>query len=353
MGRRLDARAGGRAAASATGLAGLSDAQLVGQHMIYSYDGSAPTADLLRRVRRGEVAGVLIRTVNDRAPARLRAVTRTLQRTPRPAAVNAPLMILIDQEGGLVKRLGGAPSLSAEQMGQTHDLGLIERQGLATGRNLRSLGINVNLAPVVDVGRPGSFVVQTHRSFSSSAAEVAQMAEAFIKGSDRTGVLSVIKHWAGLGTAPNDQDHVANRIPLSLGTLRNVDELPFQRLAGRPRLMVMADSAVYPPFGSLPTELNRRLITDELRGRLRFQGLVMTDDVGVQALDRFGSYSQRLVEAVRAGNDLLMFARSYAAAPHGAAILERALRDHAISRDQLGATLPHILSIRRGLPGAH
>src|SRR5207245_1294538 len=131
-----------------------------------------------------------------------------------------PLIVSIDQEGGQVKRLSGAPALSAAGIGAKNSINYARKQGAATARNLRRVGVNVNLAPVLDVARPGSIMERQQRSFSRSATRVTRIGGAFARGLDANRVASTGKHFPGLGAARQNEDLVLNRITASLKTLR-------------------------------------------------------------------------------------------------------------------------------------
>ncbi|MDQ3936264.1 MAG: beta-N-acetylhexosaminidase, partial [Actinomycetota bacterium] len=122
-------------------------AQLAGQRIVYGFDGTRPPRDLLRRIRRGEAAGVILFARNIRSHTQVRAMNAAFQRWRPPGA--PPLLVMADQEGGIVKRLAGAPRRSAAELGRIGSESLALAEGRNTARNLRDVGINVDLAPVV------------------------------------------------------------------------------------------------------------------------------------------------------------------------------------------------------------
>src|SRR3954471_8993987 len=136
---------------------GLTVRQLVGQRLILSYDGTSPPRQVTERIKRGEAAGVILFSRNVVSRLARRRTMAQLQALPRPEGLRQPLLVMIDQEGGLVKRLAGAPASSPAQMGKG-DPASRRRRGVATANNLKAVGVNVNLAPVLDIGRPGSIV---------------------------------------------------------------------------------------------------------------------------------------------------------------------------------------------------
>ncbi len=134
--------------------------QAIGQRFVFPYGGAAPPRRLEQRIRRGEAAGVILFGRNVRSVAQVRRVVRRLQAIPRPAGLDAPLLVLVDQEGGPVRRLPGSPRRAAAQM---RTAGTAGSSGAAAGRLLRSAGVNVDLAPVADVGRPRSALRRERR----------------------------------------------------------------------------------------------------------------------------------------------------------------------------------------------
>ena len=299
-------------ASAADPTAGLTTRQLAGQRIVIGFSGTSAPNPLLRRIHRGELGGVILFAANISTRPQVRSLTRSLQRA-RPDGT-PPLIVAIDQEGGQVKRLGGAPTLSPPQLGTRNDPGLARRQGVATAKNLRSVGVNVDLAPVLDVARPGSIMERQGRSFSRSASRVARVGGAFARGLVAGGVGATGKHFPGLGAARKNQDLEFNRIGTGLKTLRAVDERPY---AGLDPPLVMVSSAIYPALSGKPGVFSRRVVQGELREHLGFGGVTVSDALDAPAMARYGSLHKRAVLATRAGVDLLLYSGS------GAAVADR------------------------------
>ena len=326
-------------------------AQAVGQRMIVSLPGTSVPDALARQVRRGEVAGVILFARNVGSRAQLAALTKRLQTERRrgPAALrDRPLLVMIDQEGGFVKRLPGAPSRSAAGMGATGDPAAVRAEGLATARNLRGVGVNVNLAPVVDLGLPGSFQRASGRAFGATPDAVSRYAGAFADGLADGGVLAAAKHFPGLGRGSADEDRRLNRIDVPLATLRASDEAPFRDLAGRGVPLAMVSTGIYPALSSRPAMFSAAVTTSELRDVVGFDGVSVSDDLEVPALAHLPP-ERKALAAVRAGDDLLLFCQSAAAAERGAAALRRAVASGAIERSQLDAGADRVLALRDSL----
>ncbi|HWI71285.1 MAG TPA: glycoside hydrolase family 3 N-terminal domain-containing protein, partial [Baekduia sp.] len=213
-------------------------------------------------------------------------------------------------------------------------------------RLLRRAGVNVDLAPVVDVARPGAALETEARTYGRDAATVAQRAGAFADGLKAAGVAPVLKHFPGFGAATVNTDDGAARVDLPLSQLRAVDATPYARL--KPRA-VMLSTAIYPRVDPRPAAFSRRWVTGELRGRLKFGGVAMTDDLQAAAVTKFGTPAQLAFFALRAGVDLPLFAKDYTTGARAAAGLERAVRSGALKRADLDAGAHRVLAWRLAL----
>jgi beta-N-acetylhexosaminidase len=325
--------------------------QAVGQRIVASLPGTTVPSSLAREIRRGHVAGVILFSRNIASRAQLRTLTGRLQAERRrgPAALRGrPLLVMIDQEGGLVKRLPGAPRHSPAQLGRIGSVRLARAEGAATGRNLRGVGVNVDLAPVLDVGQRGSSVRALDRSFGSSARRVSALGGAFAAGLADAGVLACAKHFPGLGRGMANEDDAFNRITVPLSALRAVDEAPFRAAARAGVPLVMVSTGVYPALDSAPAMFSSRIATAELRGTVGFGGVAISDDLEVPALAGRSPERKALV-AVRAGEDLLLFAQSEAAAQRAAAALVRAVRAGTLQRTAIDAGADRVLALRNRL----
>jgi len=178
------------------GIAALSFGQLAGARIVAGFNGTVPPWSLKEAIRAGHVAGVVLYAENLPTRAAARRLIGGLQSIPRPPAMRDPLLILVDQEGGLVKRIAGAPFHSAEEIGQRNPA-FSRLEGRRTARNLRSVGVNVDIAPVLDVPRPGSPVAGTHRGYGTTPAAVSTIGVAFAEGLQKGGVAATAKHFPG------------------------------------------------------------------------------------------------------------------------------------------------------------
>jgi len=320
--------------------------QLVGQRMVFAYDGLTPPPQLRSRIRRGEAAGVIVFARNVRSGAQLRATVRDLQAIPRPRALRAPLIVMTDQESGPVRRIAGPPAVAAAQTG---GVDAARADGRATARTLRGAGVNMDLAPVADVGRPGAALVRERRTHGRAPRTVSRLVRAFAAGLRAGRVRATAKHYPGLGAARVNTDAAPQRIDLPLDELRRVDEPPFVSLIDAGVDAVMLATAVYPALDERPAALSPPWVQGELRGRLGFDGVTISDDLQTPAVSAYGSIARRAVLAARAGIDVPLFVGEYRSGALAAAGLLRAARRGQLPRAELEAAARRVLALRARL----
>jgi beta-N-acetylhexosaminidase len=207
--------------------------------------------------------------------------------------------------------LSGAPELSERASGEGSDpVQLAAEAGAGAAQNLAGVGANVNLSPVLDVLRgQDDFIDQFHRSYGSDPAQDGQLGAAFIAAQQRLGVAATAKHFPGLGAARRGQDTDSRAVTLDvpLDELRSVDEAPYRSALAAGVKLVMTSWAIYPALDpDRPAGLSAPVIGGELRGRLGYRGVTISDTLSAAALASYGTLAQRGVLAARAGADLLI-----------------------------------------------
>lgn len=335
--------------ASASAAEDLTPKQLTGQRIVCGFDGRRAPSGLLRVLERGELAGVILFEDNIGSRRAVRRMTGAIQATKRPPGLRGPLLISVDQEGGLVKRLPGPPSASAQVMG-ARGPAYARRQGAATGKSLRGAGINVDLAPVLDVARRGGFIDRQMRAFGLEPGRVSRVGVAFARGLESRGVAATAKHFPGLGATGANTDLRPSTIRLKAGVLRKVDERPYQRYVAADGDLVMVSSARYPALGTgkLPASQSKRLIRRELRGRLGFEGVAITDSLEAPGARVGASPAKVAIRAAAAGSDLLLYVHCDAGM-RAALSLRRALASGRLDRAEFEDSVDRILALRGSL----
>jgi beta-N-acetylhexosaminidase len=321
--------------------------QLVGQTIFARMRGTAPSASFLRRVRLGQIGGVVLFSDNygSAGPA---ALVARLQQAARVGG-QPPLLVAIDQEGGIVKRLPGAPTFAPPQMTSA---ALARSQGLATAGNLLRNGVDVDLAPVCDVGR-GGFI--TLRTFGATPATVAVRCPAFARGLALGHVAATAKHFPGLGYAATTTDTGAITVTASRAQLQ-ADLVPFRSAIAAHIPLVMVSTAVYPALGpAVPAATSSSIVRGILRGQLGFRGVVITDALDTPAVARYYRTGIASVRALQAGADAVIAAgvtpADADAASTSAYTTElAAARAGTLSRSLLTASYQRIVALKQSLP---
>jgi beta-N-acetylhexosaminidase len=351
---------GGKTASEPTGAASaqlgrLSARQLAGQRVIYSYQGLTPPASLLARIKAGEAAGVIFFSDNISSRAQIRGVIAQLQRAAKRSPVKKPLLMMTDQEGGQVRRLPGAPDQSEKEIGSSSDpTSAAHHAGRGAGVNLRGVGMNVNLAPVLDVYRTsGNFIDQYGRSYSNRPGVVGRLGSAFIAAQQRTGVAATGKHFPGLGAAAQSQNTDEGPVTLNVSRhqLRTVDERPYGPAIAAGLKLVMVSWAVYPALDPhQPAGLSSKIVRGELRNRLHFGGVTITDALNAGALRDYGGISAKAVRAAHAGMDLMLCPKeSVNQGEHALSGLANALRTHRLDSSSFMASVKRVIRLRASL----
>ena len=281
--------------------------RLVGQSIVARLGAKGPDQALIQRVKQGRVGGVI--AFNSDAN-QLKADIATLQRTARTGD-SPPLLVMIDQEGGDVKRLPqGPPNASPAQLGKSDDEDQSRDQGKATGSYLRGLGINVDLAPVLDVSQPNTADTIKSRTFGSDPAVVTRVGVAFAQGLEDGGVVATPKHFPGLGRATVSPDDHEVAIAATSQELQG-DLEPFKGAIAAGAKLMMVSTASYLALGSeKQAALSAGIVSGLLRDQLGFRGVVITDDLEAPAVTGSTSPVVAASSAIKAGDDMLLYARS-------------------------------------------
>lgn len=340
--------------------AAMSPRQLAGQRVIYAYSGVTLPASLLSLVRAGDVGGVIFFGYNYQSPGQFAAAIGRLEAANRAATNPArayPLLLMTDQEGGYVNRLPGAPYHSEKWIGSRPTAGGRAHQagqaGAGAAATLLSFGLNVDLAPVIDVYRAaGDFDDQYQRSYSTSPHVVSNLGADFISAEQSAGVAAAAKHFPGLGaaTASQNTDERPVMINLSKATLESTDEHPYQAAIAANVDLVMVSWAVYPSLGSTaPAGMSPAIIQGELRARLHFQGVTITDAIGAGALASYGSNQNRALRAAEAGMQLILASDSLGQGIQCQDALDSGYKHGSLPAAAFRATVIQILALRAGL----
>lgn len=286
--------------------------QQIGQLFVAGFHGTNPSAEMLDLVRRRHIGGIILFSRNIRSAQQTLTLTNALQEAAHTAGHPAPLLIMTDQENGLVRRLGHDSTIFPGNMalGAAASERLAHDVAAASGRELAAQGVNINLAPVVDVNSNPENPVIGVRSFGENPEIVGRLGVAAMRGYHSAGVIATLKHFPGHGDTAVDSHLALPTIPATRDRLDRLELIPFLRgiEAGAECVMVahVALPALMPPGDVLPASLSPAVVRDLLRLELGFDGVVMTDCLEMNAVSRGLGVAAGAVKALAAGNDLVL-----------------------------------------------
>ena len=294
---------------------------LIGQLLIVGFDGTEllpHTRSLLTRI---QPAGVILFARNIVGMEQTYKLLKDCQ-----ACVSTPLFTCVDLEGGLVDRFRkviGATPAPAEVFA-SGNRELFRQHGRIIGNACRAFGFNTDFAPVLDLAFPASSSVMSTRAVSDDPKQVVIHAREFLTGLHSAGVLGCGKHFPGLGEANLDTHHELPNVDKSWKKLWEQDIYPY-RVMRRELPMILVGHAAYPAVTRerTPASLSKKWVTDVLRKKIGYRGLVVSDDLEMSGVLAAGPIEQVAVEHVRAGGDLCLIchqeewiARAYEAMVH-------------------------------------
>jgi beta-N-acetylhexosaminidase len=287
---------------------GLSLGEKIGQLFMVGFEGTEVTSELAAWMATYSWGGMIIFGRNVASPAQLRALTQGLQATVGGCS-HLPLLIAVDQEGGRVARLKGPFTTfpSAAQVGQTGSEQLAFGVGQAIATELRAVGINMDMVPVLDVLTNPANAVIGDRAFSADPGCVARQGIAFMRGMHAAGVLAVGKHFPGHGDTRLDS-HLA--LPISERTVAQLDAcelLPFRAAIAAGLEAIMTAHVICRAWDPHhPATLSLPILSGVLRAEMGFAGVIITDDLGMAAVSETVPWEEVPLRALRAGVDLLL-----------------------------------------------
>lgn len=323
----------------------------VGQLMIVGFMGDNVDHSLKKIIERIHPGAIVVFSRNIKTARQISELNREAQATSLRES-SLPLLIACDQEGGDVVRLKTPyPLPSALAFGIADDVVLAEKAGLATGQLMKTLGFNMNLAPVLDVADPKAARFIGTRSFGKDPKLVATLGRSFASGLDGAGILPTTKHFPGHGGVKEDS-HTGT--PVKDDLLPQLEQLhiaPFEQMRAEfasPWAVMLAHVA-YPALdpSKMPATFSKPIVTDLLRNKLAFDGLVITDDIEMAGASVVTDINERAVRAVEAGVDLIMVAWNKRMMAQISDSLVKAVKDGRISEERINESLRRIIAAKR------
>ncbi|MFH2115700.1 MAG: glycoside hydrolase family 3 N-terminal domain-containing protein [Spirochaetota bacterium] len=294
----------------------MSDEERLGQLFMLSYGGDVPTTLLYSWIRLRGIGGIKIFGWNADDTVKLGAAIAAIQDAAAQGPHNVPPFVATDQEGGWIRHVKGNTSITPGNMaiGASAWPSDSYRSALYIGTELSALGITMNFAPTVDLAtRPDSTIIGS-RAFSHDPMETAVLAAAWSRGMADSGVFATAKHFPGHGDTALDSHGILPVLNIDMETLWARELVPYRILVAEGLPVIMSGHLAYPLItgNREPASLSSTMINGLLRGRIGYDGVVITDDLMMHGAASPGGLAETCERAIRAGNDILMFSKTLA-----------------------------------------
>lgn len=321
--------------------------QQLGQMVMFGFGGTDGVQGV-RFIRKCHAGGLILFRANMASNDQTRRMTALLQRESR-SRNGVGLLIATDQEGGKVVTLRPEMcprGLSNQELGESRDISAVEEQAAETATVLRQLGINTDLAPVIDVKTETRNTVIGERSYGADPDVVAELGCACARTLQQNGIIAVVKHFPGHGPTRTDSHRSLPVVDISRAEAETTHLLPFKRAIDDGAEVVMTGHVVYRELDSYPATLSSKLVNGYLRGGLGFRGVVITDSLGMGAIRDNYKWADVVARSVNAGADILLVAHDESLMRQTYSALRGAVDKGAISRERIAQSVERILRLK-------
>jgi beta-N-acetylhexosaminidase len=309
------------------------------------FDGTTPP-DTVRALIDDGIYGAILFKRNIESAAQTAQLIHTLK-----SHAGRPFVMAVDQEGGRVARLRGAPFTALPAMrtlGRTRDTTLARRAGRLLAYELRAVGFDWDFAPVLDVDTNPLNPVIGDRSLHSDAHEVARLGVALGQGLEAGGVASCGKHFPGHGDTEKDSHLDLPRLPHTLERLRNIELVPFAAWAKAGLSSLMTAHVVFDALDpGVPATMSARVLKDLVREELGFNGVLVSDDLEMKAIKEHFKLERAVVEGVNATVDLFLVCHKAEAQRECITALAQAVRDGRVSEARVDEAAGRVNALAR------
>ena len=326
--------------------------QMLGQKLVFGFHGTSLPEEFIALIRAYKIGNVILFRRNVESGAQLLRLCAQIQSVVREAT-GYPAFIVIDQEGGLVSRLpgDGVTVPGAMALAATGDPENARIAAEITVRQLRALGVNFNMAPVLDVNTNAANPVIGVRSYGDDPNQVAAFGEAAVRAYENTGVFCCGKHFPGHGDTGVDSHLGLPRVEKTVEELERGELIPFRRCieAGIPA--IMSSHILFPNIEkeNVPGTMSRTVITGVLKEKLGFKGLVFSDCLEMDAIRKFYGTANGTVAAIKAGVDLAEISATTELMWEAAEAVNRAAERGEFDMDEIRRSVEKILSYKEKL----
>lgn len=283
---------------------------LIGQFLFVGFDGTKPSKEIVQLIQKFKIGGVILFKRNIESLPQLIRLTSELQKLSAPSS----LFIGIDQEGGRVSRLSEEFTIfpPMEVLGRHDSVSLTYSVGEVMAKELKAVGINTNFAPVLDINSNSKNPIIGDRAFGHTPAIVSKHGLSLIMAHEDNGVLPCGKHFPGHGDTSTDSHKTLPRVDHSLERLLDFEMRPFQHAVANRLESVMTAHVLFTKLDpDHPASLSKNIISNILREGMRYDGLVISDDLEMQAIRDHYTVDAAAVRAMAAGSDMVLVCKEF------------------------------------------
>ncbi len=323
--------------------------QKIGQMIMVAVPGQSVTKKTIKILEKYKPGGILFFGFNLKDQNQIKKFTSNLQKVAYEK-YSIPLFITLDQEGGRVRRIASGvtqfPGNMAAGIGDNKSL--VFNWASILGYELRALGINMNLAPVLDINNnPENPVINT-RSFSSDLTVVSDLGISYVRGLQENGVVAVGKHFPGHGDTSKDSHITLPVINYDMERLRRVELVPFKKSIDAGLDVVMTAHISFPKIlgNKNSATVSKYFLDDVLRKELKFKGVVITDDMEMGAISNKMNAGEASVVSIKAGSDIVLISTFGKSIPLIFNEILKAVNSGKISVERIDQSVRRILELK-------
>lgn len=317
----------------------------IGQLFAFGFDGIKPSEEIIDLIKNEKIGTVIYFSRNIKDIKQVWELSRDLQ-----SYADIPLFINLDQEGGIVTRLTDGVTLSPSNMaiGATGNPKHAEATAEIVGEELRTLGINMNLAPCIDVNNNPNNPVIGVRSYGEDPSKVSQMGVSAIRGYRKAKVASVAKHFPGHGDTDTDSHLDMPVIPYSMEHIEKIELYPFKEAINDNVECIMISHISFPTLekANIPATLSSNIVNGLLRKKLDYSGVVMTDCMEMKAITSQYTMGEAAIMAIEAGNDIVLISHTYELQKDAINSVMKAVHEGRISEERINQSVNRIMKLK-------
>lgn len=326
----------------------MSSKEKIGQLFAFGFDGTNPSKEIIDLIKNEKIGTVIYFSRNIKDVKQVWELSRDLQ-----SHSDIPLFVTADQEGGIVTRFTEGVTLSPSNMaiGATSNPKHAEAISEIIGEELRILGVNMNLAPCIDVNNNPNNPVIGVRSYGEDPRKVSQMGRAAVRGYRKAKIASVAKHFPGHGDTDMDSHLDMPVISYGIEHIEKTELYPFKDAINDDVECIMISHISFPALekSNIPSTLSKNIVTGLLREKLNYKGVVMTDCMEMKAISNQYNMGEAAIMAIEAGNDIVLISHTYELQKEAISRVINAVHEGRISEERINKSVQRIMKLKEKL----